>query len=147
MDMKAKKLRRIQDVLTLLEEFSKQHLSPELSRFVFKLWEHIGKKRNYIITGGKKEAWASAVVYVIARLNFLFDKNNPNYLPPDTICGFFGSKKTTVAARASEIEKVCKIHMGQEGLCSPEISDSLTFVELPNGMVLTKKMAREMGII
>ena len=145
--MKAKKLRRIQDVLTLLEEFSKQHLSPELSRFVFKLWEHIGKKRNYIITGGKKEAWASAVVYVIARLNFLFDKNNPNYLPPDTICGFFGSKKTTVAARASEIEKVCKIHMGQEGLCSPEISDSLTFVELPNGMVLTKKMAREMGII
>ncbi|MBW2039466.1 MAG: hypothetical protein JRI46_07720 [Deltaproteobacteria bacterium] len=131
----------------MLEEFSKQHLSLELSGFVFKLWEQIGKKRNYIITGGKKEVWASAVVYVIARLNFLFDKNNPNYLPPDAICGFFGSKKTTVAARASEIEKVCKIHIGQEGLCTLDISDSLTFVELPNGMVLTKKMAKEMGIM
>jgi len=32
-------------------------------------------------------------------------------------------------------------------LCSAEISDSLTFVELPNGLVLTKKMAREMGIM
>jgi hypothetical protein len=147
MDMNAKKLSRIQEVIALLEEFSKHYLSPELSGFVFKLWEQIGKKRNYIITGGKKEVWASAVVYVIARLNFLFDKNNPNYLPPDAICGFFSSKKTTVAARASKIEKVCKIHMGQEGLCSPEISNSLTFVELPNGMVLTKKMAKEMGIM
>jgi hypothetical protein len=147
MDTKANRLRRIQEVLALLEEFSKKHLSPELSVFVFKLWEQIGKKRTYIITGGKREVWASAVVYVIARLNFLFDKNNPNYLLPDTICGFFGTKKTTVAARASEIEKVCKIHIGEEGLCSTKISDSLTFVELPNGMVLTKKMAKEIGIM
>ncbi len=147
MDPREKKQQRIQEVIALLEEFSKQHLSPELSEYIFKLWEQIGRKRNYIITGGGKEIWASAVVYVIARLNFLFDKDSPNYLPPDTICGFFGTKKTTVAARASEIEKVCKIRMGHEGLCNPEISDSLTFVKLPNGMVLTKKMAKEMGIM
>jgi hypothetical protein len=147
MGPREKKQRRIQEVLALLEEFSKQHLSSELSGYVFKLWEQIGRKRNYIITGGKKEIWASAVVYVIARLNFLFDKDSPNHLPPDTICGVFGTNKTTVAARASEIEKLCKIRMGHEGLCTPDISDSLAFVRLPNGMVLPKKMAKEMGII
>ena len=71
MDPKEKKQRRIQEVRSLLDEFSKQHLSPQLSQYVFKLWEQIGRKRNYIITGGKKEIRASAVVYVIARLNFL----------------------------------------------------------------------------
>ena len=147
MDSKEKKQMRIQEVIALLEEFSKQHLSLELSENVFRLWEQIGRKRNYIITGGKKEVWSSAVVYVIARLNFLFDKHSPNFLPPDTICGFFGTKKTTVTARAGEIEKVCKIRMGQQGLCSPETSDALTFIELPNGMVLSKKMAKEMGIL
>ena len=85
MDTKEKKQRRIQEVTDLLEKFSKQHLSPELSLYVFKLWEQIGKKRNYIITGGKKEVWACAVVYVIARLNFFFDKSNPNYF---YLCGW-----------------------------------------------------------
>lgn len=147
MDPKEKKQRRIEEVRALLENFSKERLSPELSQYIFKLWDQIGRKRNYIITGGKKEIWASAVVYVIARLNFLFDKDSPSYMPPDTICEFFGTKKTTAAARASEIEKVCKIRMGHEGLCRSEISDSLTFVRLSNGMVLTKKMAKEMGIM
>jgi hypothetical protein len=63
------------------------------------------------------------------------------------ICGFFGTKKSTVSAKATEIEKACRIRIGQEGLCSAELSDSFTFVQLSNGMVLTKKMAREMGIL
>ena len=145
MDPKEKKHRRIQEVRSLLDEFSKQHLSPQLSQYVIKLWDQIGRKRNYIITEGKKEVWASAVVYVIARLNFLFDKDNSSFLPPDTICNFFDTKKRTVSARASDIEKVFKIRLGHEDLCNTEISDSLTFVRLPNGLVLSKKMAKEMG--
>ena len=91
--------------------------------------------------------WASAVVYVIARLNFLFDRASPNYLPPETVCGYFTTKKGTVSARAAEIEKACRIRVGHEGLCSPEISDDLTFVELSNGTVLPKRMAKEMGLL
>jgi hypothetical protein len=37
--------------------------------------------------------------------------------------------------------------MGHAGLCDEEISDGLTFVQLSNGVVLTKRMAKEMGII
>ena len=118
---------------------------PELAGYVRKLWEQIGRKRNYVITGGKPEIWAGAVVYVIARLNFLFDRSNPNYLPPDVICDFFGTKKTTVSAKAAQIEKACRIRMGQEGLCSTDLSDSFTFVQLPSGMMLTKKIAKRNG--
>lgn len=127
----------------LLKEFSEKYLSPELSEYVYKLWAQIGRKRNYCITGGRKEIWASAVIYMIARLKFLFDRNNPNYLPPDTICDFFQTNKSTVGSKATEIEKVCKIRMGQEGLCSEEISDSLSFVKLPNGLILTKNKRKK----
>ncbi len=143
----SKNAARIEEVQKLLDAFSQQHLTPEVAGYVRRLWEQIGRKRNYVITGGKPEIWASAVVYVIARLNFLFDRSNANYLPPDVICDFFGTKKSTVSAKAGEVEKTCRIRMGQEGLCSPELSDSLTFVQLPNGMVLTKQMAKEMGLI
>ena len=145
--MDAKKQQRIKEVRSILEDFSEENLSPEISEYVFKLWAQIGRKRNYIFTGGKKEIWASAVVYVIARLNFLFDKNSPNYITADVICGFFGTKKSTVSARATEIEKVCKIRMGHEGLCNSEITDSLTYVQFPNGMIFTKAMAKKMGIL
>ena len=144
-----KKQARIDEVKALLADFSKQHLAsaPDVVGYVEKLWDLIGRKRSYVITGGTKEVWASAVVYVIARLNFLFDKASPNYLTPDTICGHFATKKGTVSARAAEIEKVCRIRVGHEGLCKPEISDELTFVKLSNGMVLPKRMAKEMGIL
>lgn len=143
----AGKQARIDEVAALLDAFSKAHLTPELAGYVRKLWLQIGRKRNYTITGGAKEVWAAAVVYVIARLNFLFDSKSPSYLTADVISAFFGTKKTTVSARAAGIEKACRIRMGQDGLCSPDIADSLTFVKLSNGMVIPKKMAREAGLI
>ena len=147
MDEKEKKKQRIQEVQALLDEFAAHHHSPELAGYVSELWKRVGRKRNYVITGGKKEIWASAVVYVIARLNFLFDKSNPNYLPPDTICGYFGTRKATVGGRATEIEKALKIRMGEEGLCSPRITDALVSVRLPNGLIVTKGMAKRMGYL
>ncbi|MBN2373599.1 hypothetical protein JXL19_07425 [bacterium] len=92
-------------------------------------------------------AYTSGIIYVIARVNFLFDTDNEYNLTPDTICKFFGTKKSTVSSKATEIENVCKIGMGQEGLCSPQISDSLSFVQLPNGIVLSKRQAKEMGLL
>jgi len=144
-----RKQQRIEEVKASLADFAQHHFvnAPDLVAYTQKLWEQIGRKRNYVITGGTKEVWASAVVYVIARLNFLFDRSSLHYLPPDAICGFFGTKKGTVSARAAEIEKACRIRIGHEGLCNEEISDSLTFVQLSNGIVLSKRMAKEMGII
>lgn len=142
-----RKQARIEEVSNLLNAFSQAHLTPELAGYVRKLWEQIGRKRNYVITGGAKEVWAAAVVYVIARLNFLFDPKSPHYMTADGICAFFGTKKGTVSARAADIEKACRIRMGQEGLCSPAIADAVTFVKLPNGMIIPKSMAREAGLI
>jgi len=112
-----------------------------------KLLEKLTRERTYSITSGRIEIWASAIIWVIARLNFLFDSQNPNNISTDTICDFFDTKKSTVGNKATDIEKACKIRMGEEGLCNSEISDSLSFVQLPNGIVLTKKMAKEAGLL
>ena len=49
-----------------------------------------------------------------------------------------------MSARAAEIEKACRIRVGHEELCSPEISDDLTFVQLLNGMVLPRRVAADL---
>jgi len=147
MDEKEKKIRQLAEIKNLLAEFSTQYLTEELAGYVFILFEKLGRKRTYPITRGKTEVWASAIVYVIARLNFLFDTENPNYLTADVICDFFGTKKSTVSTKATDIEKACNIRMGEEGLCSSDISDSLSLVQLTNGLVITRKQAKEMGLM
>lgn len=147
MDEKEKKQERAKEIGNLIHEFSNQYLNDELHGYAIKLLEKLTRKKTYSITSGKIEIWASAIIYVIARLNFLFDSQRPNYITADTICDFFGTKKSTVGTKATDIEKACKIRMGEEGFCNPEISDSLTFVQLPNGMILTKKMAKEAGLL
>ena len=116
MNPKMVKQQRMDEIEELLYKFCEKYLNVEITLYVKDLLEKIGRKRNYDITKGKKEIWASAIVCVIARLNYLFDQNNPDYIPIEKIFDFFSTKRGMVSVRAAEIEKACKITIGHEGL-------------------------------
>ena len=147
MNEKELKLKRAIEIGDLINAFANQHLNDEIRGYTIKLLDKLTRKKTYSITSGKSEIWASAIIYVIARLNFLFDSKNPNYITHDMVCDFFGTNKSTVGTKATSIEKACKIRMGEEGFCSQEISDTLRFVQLPNGIILSRKMAKELGYL
>ena len=46
------------------------------------------------------EIWAAAIIFVIARLNFLFDPERAMPLSTDTICDYFDTVKSTVGNKA-----------------------------------------------
>ena len=144
---KAEKDERLNEIKELVLTFCKEHLNEELTGYALKLCDTLGRKRKISITRGKKEIWAASIIYVIARLNFLFDPDNELFLSADTICDFFGAKKSTVGNKATQIEKACNLGLGAEGFCSPEISDALTFVELPNGLIIPKSMLPKPEIV
>jgi hypothetical protein len=84
---------------------------------------------------------------VIARLNFLFDPESELFISADTVCDFFSTKKSTIGNKATQIEKACNLGLGAEGLCSPDITDALTLVELPSGLVVPKNMLTGFDIV
>jgi len=141
------KKERINELHDLTRAFCKENLTEEFNSYMDRLIDILVKSKKYDIGKGKIEILASAVVCVIARMNLLFDKKNDNYISIDKICDYYGTKKRTIETKAHEIESVCKIMIGHEGLCSEEISDALTFIEFENGMIITKAMAKEHGII
>jgi hypothetical protein len=144
---KVEKTDRRKEINELVQAFCDRHLNEELAGYALKLCDTLGRKRTLAVTRGRKEIWAAAIVYVIARLNFLFDRENEYFLTADTICEFFGSQKTTVGNKATQIEKACRIGMGAEGFCSQHISDTFTLVELPNGLVVPKSMLSDFEIV
>ena len=134
------KLQRINEIKEKLGPFCDHHLNEELTGYVMKLCDKIGRKRTLSITRGRPEIWAAAIVHVIARLNFLFDKLNPLFLTADTIADYFKAKKSTVGNKASLIEEACNIGLGEEGFCSPHISDMFLYYETPEGFIIPKSM-------
>ena len=145
--MKVEKTERLNEIKDLVLAFCEEHLDEELYGYALELCDMLGRKRKISITRGKKEIWAASIIYVIARLNFLFDPESEFFISADTVCDFFGAKKSTVGNKATQIEKACNLGLGAEGLCSPEISDALTLVELPNGLVIPKSMLPELDIV
>jgi hypothetical protein len=143
----SEKKQRLEEITDLVLAFCEEHLDEELYGYAIELCDMLGRKRKISITRGKKEIWAASIIYVIARLNFLFDPESEFFISADTVCDFFGSKKSTVGNKATQIEKACNLGLGTEGLCSPEISDALTLVELPNGLVIPKSMLPELDIV
>ena len=144
---KVEKTERLNEIKDLVLAFCEEHLDEELYGYALELCDMLGRKRKISISRGKKEIWAASIIYVIARLNFLFDPESEFFLSADTVCDFFGTKKSTVGNKATQIEKACNLGLGAEGLCSPEISDALTLVELPNGLVIPKSMFPELDIV
>ena len=112
---KIEKTERIQEIKELVQVFCNRHLNEELTGYALKLCDKLGRKRTLSIVRGRKEIWAASIVYVIARLNFLFDPENELFLTADTICEFFGAKKTTIGNKATQIEKACNLGFGAEG--------------------------------
>jgi len=131
---------RLKEIEALVVSFCVEHLNEDLQGYSLRLCDTLGRKRKISIIRGKKEIWAASIIYVTARLNFLFDPENELFLSADTICDFFGAKKSTIGNKATQIEKACNLGIGAQGYCSPEISDAFTFVELPNGLVIPKSM-------
>jgi len=144
---KAEKTERLNDIKDLVLAFCEEYLDDELYGYAIELCEMLGRKRKISVIRGKKEIWAASIVYVIARLNFLFDPENELFITADTICGFFGTKKSTVGNKATQIEKICNLGLGTEGLCSREISDAFTLVELPNGLLIPQSILPEFDIV
>ena len=141
------KKQRLEEIKGPVLAFCEEHLDEELYGYALELCYMLGRKQKISITRGKKEIWAASIIYVIARLNFLFDPENDFFLSADTICNFFGTKKSTVGNKATQIENACNLGLGSEGLCSPEISDALTLIELPNGLVIPKSMLSGLDIV
>ena len=97
---------------------------------------------------GKPHIWAAAVVHVIARMNFLFDRNQPGHVTFDTICGSFQANKKTVGSKATEIERGLRLRQHSEpGLCRRDFIEDFTTVQTASGFLYSLRTAKAMGLL
>ena len=140
MSTKEDKIRKLTTIKSMIEGFCQAYLTPQYEGYVLKLLDTLSRKRRIDITRGREEIWAASIVWVIARLNFLFDKEAERVVTADMFDDFFQTKKSTVGNKATQIEKECGLYFGVEGYCRPEITDSFTFYQTKDGFIVPKSM-------
>lgn len=94
---------RQDELIEMVSGFCDDKLNDEFADLAVKLVEKMGRKHKVPFKRGRLDIWASAVIYCLAQVNMLFDKNSKYYISADTICGYFGTKKSTVSQKANKI--------------------------------------------
>lgn len=93
----------------LTAKFCETYLNEEYQGLCKRLIEKMGRKKEVPFKRGKIEIWAAAVVYAIGSINFLFDKSFEPYITSETIHKHFGTKSSTVSAKAAQIKNMFNI--------------------------------------
>ncbi len=127
---------RVDEVKGLIEAFGRSRLGQEYTGLALKLCDKIGRMRKLSIQRGRIEIWAAAIIYVIARLNFLFDPESGGNITADELCAFFGTKKSTISSKAGLIQETAKIFLGDPDFSSAEIVDMFRLYETEDGLLI-----------
>jgi hypothetical protein len=94
---KAKKL------VEMTAGFCDKYLDEDYKQLSENLILKMKRKRNVPFLSGKLEIWASAIIYALGRINFLFDKSFEPYVSGDDISNYFGTSKSTTSQKAKFI--------------------------------------------
>lgn len=129
--------------MKLIDQFCDAHLNDEYNSYAMGLMDRITNMPGLNLSRGRPEIWAAAIVAVIARLNFLFDKADLDAITMEDISTFFGPIKSTIGNKATAIEKACDIGMGEPGLCREELTEALTFYETSEGFIVPSSMLND----
>ena len=69
----------------------------------------MSRKRNVPFITGRIEIWATAIIYSLGQINFLFDKSFKPYVSANDICSYFGTNQSTVSQKAKYIRDMFKM--------------------------------------
>ena len=128
---------REEHIIELVSSFCDDNLNDEYKELCIKLVKKLARKHDVPFKRGKVEIWASAIVYAIGQINFLFDKSFEPYKTPDDICSYFNTKKSTVSNKAHDIREMCDLGHFDEEFSTCDTMESLpTFTFDENGFMV-----------
>jgi hypothetical protein len=137
-------------VVGLMDTFCKEFLNKEYAEACRKLAGVLARKRPSPFLQGKPESWASGIVRIIGRVNFLDDPTQTPHMKLSMIDKAFGVGQSTGQSKSNAIRKMLKIHQYDPKWTLPSRMDDNTLVWMleVNGFLMDISHApREVQVI
>jgi len=100
-----------------------EHLNDEYKDLCRQATAALCRKRPSRLQRGRKDIWACAVVYAMARVNFLFDRTQEPHMTQLELCNAFGVNSSTASQKAALVMKALNTHQMDPNWCLPSKLD------------------------
>ena len=129
---------RQEKIIELASSFCDEKLDEEYKELSIKLVEKLGRKHDVPFKRGKIDIWASAVIYALGQINFLFDESFEPYSTPDEICDYFNTKKSTVSNKAHDIREMLNMGHYDEEFSTQQLLENQPsfYIDEKTGMII-----------
>ncbi len=94
---------RYETVTEITDEFCQKHLNEEYADLCRKMAAALSRKRPSPLESGREKSWAAGIVYVLGRVNFLFDKSQEPYMSAGELCEKIGVSQSTASNKSREV--------------------------------------------
>lgn len=138
------------EIAPYIVEFCQDHLDEDYAAICLRLLEKLCRKRPSPLLKGRENSWAAGIVYEIASLNFIFDKENPYHMSADDIACEFDVAKGTAYNKAAEIRKLTNLSRLDPEWMVPSLLEEnpLVWMVSVNGLLVdVRHMPREVQLI
>ncbi len=98
-------------IVALIDPFCTAQLNPEYAQLCRMMTAALCRKRPSPLARGRIDIWAAAIVHAIGSINFLYDPSQTPHLSLDELCAGFGTAKSSVGSKATQIKQMLKIGM------------------------------------
>jgi len=113
-------------VIAVTDEVCLRDLDAEYARLARRLVARLARERPSPLTRGDPRIWAAAVLYVLAQVNFLFDRSQSPHMSATKLAAAAGVKQTTMANKAGMINRSLDI-----GIFEPELTRTAMLEQHP----------------
>jgi hypothetical protein len=148
---------KFDEITTLTDAVCKKHLTDEYADLCRKLCAKLSRKRPSPLIRGRVKSWAGAIVYTIARVNFLFDPSQEPHMRADELCAAVGVSQGTASAKSTQIMDMLDIYQMDPNWSLPSVMNEnpLAWMIMVDGLIVDartlpleiQKIAYEQGLI
>ncbi len=100
---------QFEEVVGLLENVCRAHLTKEYAAVARELAAALARKRPSPLLRGQSRTWAGGITYTIGSVNFLFDPTQRPHVRASDLCALFDVSQSAGAAKSREIMRVVNI--------------------------------------
>ncbi len=148
---------RAREILAITNQACTEHLDDEYVHVCRQLVGRLARKRPSPLTRGDTRIWAAGAIYAVGQINFLFDRSQQPHMTADQLAACLGVVKTTMANKATLINKTLNL-----GVFEPDLTHSAILEQHPlawlvevDGLIVDARMlpaelqdeARRRGLI
>jgi len=123
---------KAQRLIEMTTGFCNAYLDEDYKQLCEKLIRKMSRKQIVPFLFGQIEIWASAIIYAIGSINFLFDRSFKPYVSANDICNYFNTSKSTTSQKAKVIRDMFKMRYWDNEFSTRHMIESNPFPNLGN---------------